>query len=367
MTVVPVSLAERSYEVRIEPGLLDRAGEALKPYAGKQPFVVVTDEHVAQAQWPRLRASLDAAGLASNAIVLPAGESTKSWSQLEALTDQLIALGVERRDHVIALGGGVIGDLVGFAASIVKRGCAFIQVPTTLLAQVDSSVGGKTAINSRAGKNLIGAFHQPALVLIDPDTLDTLPPREARAGYAEVVKYGLIDEADFFHWCEQNGRNLLSGDGAARAYAIARSVAAKAEIVSEDERETTGRRALLNLGHTFGHALEAETGFSDRLLHGEAVAAGMALAFAYSVRRGECPGQDAVRVAAHLRTIGLPASLADAGVDASGATLVAHMLHDKKMAGGTLPFLLARGIGNTYLAKDVELADVATFLDEVRG
>jgi 3-dehydroquinate synthase len=368
MTVVPVSLGERSYDVRVEPGLLERAGEMLEPYAGKRPFVIVTDENVAaQPFFWTLYHSLSAVGPAPQIIKLPAGEGTKSWPQLEALTDRLIELGIERSDHVIALGGGVIGDLVGFAASVVKRGCNFIQVPTTLLAQVDSSVGGKTAINSRAGKNLIGAFHQPSLVLIDPDTLDTLPPRETRAGYAEVVKYGLIDDAAFFEWCEANGTALLSGSGAAREYAIARSVAAKAAIVAEDERETTGRRALLNLGHTFGHALEAETGFSDRLLHGEGVAAGMALAFAYSVRRGECTGQDAGRVIAHLRAVGLPASLSDAGVDASGEALVAHMLHDKKMSRGTLPFLLARGIGRTYLAKDVDLADVAAFLDESRG
>jgi len=368
MNIVPVSLGDRSYEVRIEPGLLDRAGEALKPYAGKRPFVVVTDANVAQTQWPRLSASLTAAGLAAELIVLPAGEGTKSWTQLEALTDRLIELGVERRDHIIALGGGVIGDLVGFAASLVKRGCAFIQIPTTLLAQVDSSVGGKTAINSRAGKNLVGAFHQPALVLIDPDTLDTLPLRETRAGYAEVVKYGLIDDAIFFDWCEANGPALLAGDGAARVQAIAKSVAAKAAIVAEDERETTGRRALLNLGHTFGHALEAETGFSDRLLHGEGVAAGMALAFAYSARRGDCSPEEAARVAAHLRAVGLPASLGDAGIrNTNGGTLVGHMLHDKKMDGGTLPFLLARGIGQTYLAKDVVLSDVAAFLDESRG
>jgi 3-dehydroquinate synthase len=367
MTIIPVALGERSYEVRIEPGLLDRAGGVLKPLAGKRPFVVITDENVARTQWLRLEASLATAGLAAERIVLPAGEGTKSWGQLEALTDRLIALGVERRDHIIALGGGVIGDLVGFAAAILKRGCAFVQIPTTLLAQVDSSVGGKTAINSRAGKNLVGAFHQPSLVLIDPDTLDTLPLRETRAGYAEVVKYGLIDDMDFFGWCEGHGAALLGGDGAARVSAIAKSVAAKAGIVAEDERETSGRRALLNLGHTFGHALEAETGFSDRLLHGEAVAAGMALAFGYSARRGDCPGQDAVRVAAHLRAVGLPASLAEAGVSASGETLVGHMLHDKKMSAGTLPFLLARGIGQTYLAKDVDLADVAAYLDSVSG
>lgn len=364
MTIVPVALGARSYDVRIETGLLDRAGEALAPYATSRPFLVVTDTHVAAAQWPRLEAALRAAGLAAELVTLPAGETTKSWPHLEALTDRMIAHGIERRDHVIALGGGVIGDLVGFAAAIVKRGCNFIQIPTTLLAQVDSSVGGKTAINSRAGKNLLGAFHQPALVLIDPATLDTLGAREVRAGYAEVVKYGLIDDTAFFEWCEANGRALLAGDPEARTYAIARSVAAKAAIVAEDERETSGRRALLNLGHTFGHALEAETGFSDRLLHGEGVAAGMALAFAYSVRRGECNGQDAQRVIAHLRAAGLPASLREAGVSASGQRLVDHMLHDKKMSGGTLPFLLARGIGQTYLANDVDLADVAAFLDE---
>jgi 3-dehydroquinate synthase len=367
MTTVPVSLGERSYEVRIEPGLLERAGEILERYAGKRPFVIVTDENVAdQPSFWTLYNSLSSIGSKPQVIKLPAGEGTKSWAQLEALTDQLIEFGVERSDHVIAFGGGVIGDLVGFAASVVKRGCNFIQIPTTLLAQVDSSVGGKTAINSHAGKNLIGAFHQPALVLIDPDTLDTLPIRQTQAGYAEVVKYGLIDDPTFFAWCEARGLAWFDDDDA-RTYVIAKSVAAKAAIVSEDERETTGRRALLNLGHTFGHALEAETGFSDRLLHGEGVAAGMALAFGYSVWRGECPPEDAERVAALLRKSGLPASLSDAGIDASGETLVAHMLHDKKMAGGTLPFLLARGIGQTYLAKNVDLADVAAFLDESRG
>ncbi|MDB5686626.1 MAG: 3-dehydroquinate synthase, partial [Rhizorhabdus sp.] len=274
---------------------------------------------------------------------------------------------VERNDTIIALGGGVIGDLVGFAASVVKRGCNFVQVPTTLLSQVDSSVGGKTAINARAGKNLIGAFYQPVHVLIDPDTLDTLPPREVRAGYAEVVKYGLIDDADFFSWCEENAAALMAGDAEARSYAIARSVSAKARIVGEDERETSGRRALLNLGHTFGHALEAETGFSDRLLHGEAVAAGMALAFRFSASLDLCSTADADRVSAHLAAVGLPATLADAGVDTSGAALVAHMLHDKKMEGGRLPFLLARGIGRTFLDKKVDLAEVERFLEGERG
>lgn len=367
MRIVPVSLAERSYDVRIADGLLDKAAEELAPFAGKRPFIVVTDSHVASQQWPRLERALSAAGMAADAIILPPGEGSKSWGALEALTDALLAREVERGDHIIALGGGVIGDLVGFAAAIVKRGCHFIQIPTTLLAQVDSSVGGKTAINTRAGKNLVGAFYQPALVLIDPTTLDTLGPREVRAGYAEVVKYGLIDNPDFFDWCERDGGKLLGGDSDARAHAIAVSVAAKAAIVAEDERETSGRRALLNLGHTFGHALEAETGFSDRLLHGEAVAAGMALAFRFSAAEGLCTAEDAARVTAHLRGSALPTDLAGAGVDASGATLVAHMLHDKKRAGCTLPFLLARGIGQTYLDKSVDLKAVERFLDAERS
>jgi 3-dehydroquinate synthase len=364
MRVINVALGERSYDVLIEDGILDRAGAHLARFATGRPFTVITDETVAQAQWPRLKAALDKADIAAEAIILPAGESTKSWGQLEALLDQLLLREVERSDHIIALGGGVIGDLVGFAASILKRGCNFIQIPTTLLSQVDSSVGGKTAINARAGKNMVGAFHQPSLVLIDPTVLDTLDPREVRAGYAEVVKYGLIDNAAFFDWCERDGGRLLAGDSDARAHAIGASVAAKAAIVGEDERETSGRRALLNLGHTFGHALEAETGFSSVLLHGEGVAAGMALAFRFSAARGLCSAEDAARVTQHLRDAGLPYNLESARVSASGATLVAHMLHDKKRTGGTLPFLLARGIGQTYLAKDVDLAEVERFLDE---
>ncbi|MBA17450.1 MAG: 3-dehydroquinate synthase [Sphingomonas sp.] len=362
MTIVPVALGARSYDIRIEAGLLARAGEILAPFSRGRTMAIVSDENV-RPHLAMLQASMEKAGIASEAIILPPGEATKSWAQLEALTDRLLDLGIERGDHVIALGGGVIGDLVGFATSILKRGCGFIQIPTTLLAQVDSSVGGKTAINSRAGKNLIGAFHQPAMVLIDPQVLDTLGARELRAGYAEVVKYGLIDDPEFFAWCERNGAALLAGDPAAREYAIARSVTAKARIVAEDERETTGKRALLNLGHTFGHALEAETGFSDKLLHGEGVAAGMALAFGFSVAQGLCPAADADRVAAHLRDTGLPHDLASAGIAAGGETLVAHMLHDKKMDAGTLPFLLARGIGQSYLDKTVSLNDVAAFLD----
>ncbi|TPG14624.1 3-dehydroquinate synthase [Sphingomonas oligophenolica] len=365
MTTMIVELGARAYPILIEPGLLARAGDAIAPLARGRRVAIVCDENVA-AHLTTLRASLDAAGVASEVLVLPPGEATKSWSQLQAVCDFLLDLGIERTDHVIALGGGVIGDLVGFGAAILKRGCRFIQIPTTLLAQVDSSVGGKTAINTRAGKNLIGAFHQPVLVLIDPTVLDTLPARELRAGYAEVVKYGLIDDPEFFVWCEANGAALLAGELAARTVAIGHAVAAKARIVAADEHETTGQRALLNLGHTFGHALEAEAHYSGRLIHGEAVAAGCALAFAYSARVGLCTQADADRVAAHWRATGLPDSLAASGIAASGARLVDHMRHDKKMAAGTLPFLLARGIGRTFLDKTVDLADVEAFLDDQR-
>lgn len=366
MTEVAVALGQRSYPVLVEGGLLDRASEHLASRARGNRIVVITDENVAAAQLERLRAGLLAAGIECIAVVLPAGEGTKSWQGLSSLVDRLLELGVERSDHIVALGGGVIGDLVGFAAAVLKRGCPFIQIPTTLLSQVDSSVGGKTAINTAAGKNLVGAFHQPSLVLIDPTSLDTLPAREVRAGYAEVVKYGLIADAAFFAWCEERGKALLDGDPAARARAIEVSVRAKAAIVAEDEFEKTGRRALLNLGHTFGHALEAETGYSDRLLHGEAVAAGMALAFRFSAAQGLCDHADAERVTSHLRASGLPATLREAGVDADGQTLVAHMLHDKKMSGGNLPFVLAHGIGAAYLDKQVDLAEVAAFLETER-
>lgn len=363
MPVINVALGERSYDVIIEKGAFSHPADHLASLARASRLVVVTDENVAAAQLEKISSGLMQAGIGIEPIILPAGEGTKSWKYLAELVDHMLRLGVERSDHVIALGGGVIGDLVGFATSILKRGCKFIQLPTTLLAQVDSSVGGKTAINTPEGKNLVGSFHQPSLVLIDPDTLDTLPAREVRAGYAEVVKYGLIDDAEFFRWCMTNGEKLLAGDDEARLTAIQKSVSAKAAIVADDERETSGRRALLNLGHTFGHALEAETGYSDKLHHGEAVAAGMALAFRYSAHLGICPAEDAMMVETHLAGVGLPNGLAAAGVKASGEALVAHMLHDKKMTAGKLPFLLARGIGQTFLAKDVDLDDVAAFLN----
>ncbi len=361
MTVIRVETG-RAYDVVIERGLLGRSAERLAPLARNGRVVVVADAAVVDPHLGILDASLAAAGLRVERIAIPSGEGSKNWRQLEALCGRLLALEIERGEPVVALGGGVIGDLTGFAASIVKRGCKFVQIPTTLLAQVDSSVGGKTAINTAAGKNLIGAFYQPEIVLIDPDVLDTLPARELCAGYAEVVKYGLIDDTPFFAWCEANGAALLAGDTDARVHAIATSVAAKARIVAADERETTGTRALLNLGHTFGHALEAETGFSDRLLHGEGVAAGMALAFRFSVARGLCDAADSDRVAAHLAEVGLPTGARPA-TNANGATLAAHMAHDKKRESGDVPLLLARGIGQTFLAKGIDLADVAAFLD----
>jgi 3-dehydroquinate synthase len=313
-----------AYDVVIEPGILSRGAEILAPFAGNGRIVVIADANVVDPHLDRIEAALP---VRVERIVIPSGEASKSWRQLEALCDRLLELEIERGEAIVALGGGVIGDLTGFAAAIVKRGCRFVQVPTTLLAQVDSSVGGKTAINTAAGKNMIGAFHQPDLVVIDPDVLDTLGAREVRAGYAEVVKYGLIDDPAFFDWCEANAAALLSGDAAARTHAIAKSVAAKARIV-----------------------------------HGEAVAAGMAIAMRYSVAKGLCPVEDSTRVDAHLAAVGLPIG-ARGIVNATGATLAAHMAHDKKKAGGTVPFLLSRGIGKAFLAKDVSLAEVAAFLD----
>ncbi|MBS0477475.1 MAG: 3-dehydroquinate synthase [Proteobacteria bacterium] len=363
MAVIPVALADAPYEVRVGTGLLATLVEQCRGKLRKRRVPIVTDAHVHAAWGAVIENALHEGGHEATWRVLPPGESTKSWDQLAATLDWLLAEEVERGDHVIALGGGVIGDLTGFAAAVLKRGCHFIQLPTTLLAQVDSSVGGKTAINTAAGKNLVGAFHQPSLVLADLAVLDTLPRRELLAGYAEVVKYGLIGDADFFAWCDANARAMLNGDPALREYAVAHSVAAKARIVIEDERETRDRRALLNLGHTFGHALEAQTGFSDRLLHGEAVALGMVLAARYSARRGLIPAASADHVARHLREVGMAANLSALGLNCDGATLVRHMLHDKKMDAGTLPFILLRAIGEAFVAKDVALDDVAHFLD----
>ena len=363
MRTIEVELAGRPYEVRVGPGLLERLGAECAGMLRKATVPVITDAHVASLYRGKVDAALNAVGKEARWLVLPAGEQTKSWAHLAHVIDFLLAEGVDRNDRIVALGGGVIGDLTGFAAAILKRGCGFVQVPTTLLAQVDSSVGGKTAINVPMGKNLVGAFHQPALVLADTNVLSTLPPRELRAGYAEVVKYGLIDDVDFFDWCEQHGPALLDGDADARIEAVSRSVAAKARVVAADERETTGTRALLNLGHTFGHALEAETGYSSDLLHGEAVAIGMVLAARYSVQLGLMEQLEADRIAAHFKACDMKAEVSELGLECGGQKLADHMLHDKKMDAGTLPFLLMRGIGQTFLARDVEIGDVADFLD----
>ncbi len=367
MQSVNVALDNRSYDIKLGAGLLRDVARLLGPYCRAGKIIIVTDEHVALAIGDRIKTALQSSGVAVSMIILPPGEGTKDWSILARLCDSLLDLGIERSHHIVALGGGVIGDLVGFAASILKRGCHFIQIPTSLLAQVDSSVGGKTAINTKAGKNLVGSFHQPSLVLIDPEVLDSLPEREMRAGYAEIVKYGLLGDFAFFEWCEQNGSAVLRGDRDAQLYAIETSVRAKATIVAADELELNDKRALLNLGHTFGHALEADTGFSDRLLHGEAVAAGMALAFRFAADQGHCARQDAARVKAHIEAVGLPYDLSTAGVKADGETLLGHMMHDKKMSAGVLPFILPRAIGDAYVDKTVARTDVIAFLDRERS
>ena len=361
MTIVPVELGARRYEIVIEHGLLERAGELLAPYARGGRLVVATDENVWAAQGGRLVLGLGR--IEAVPVVLPPGEASKSWDGLAALVDRLLELGAGRGDHIVAFGGGVIGDLAGFAAAIVKRGCGFVQVPTSLLAQVDSSVGGKTGINAAAGKNLVGAFHQPAAVLVDPACLATLDPRQLRSGYAEIVKYALIEDPALFDWLESRHTAVLEGDGEDTEAAIAASVAGKARIVAEDERETRGRRALLNLGHTFGHALEAEAGFSDRLLHGEAVAIGMALAFDLSVERDLCAPADAARVRAHLAAAGLPATLGEVGLAARGRALLGRMRLDKKNEGGDLVLILARGIGRAFVDRSVPPDEIEAFLD----
>jgi 3-dehydroquinate synthase len=361
METIHVALGERSYDILIGYGLLDRAAEHLGPLARDGRLLVVSDETVWSTLGGRFRAALG--DIAPVPILVPAGEASKSWAGLQIVVDALLARGVERSDHIVAFGGGVVGDLAGFAAAIVNRGCGFVQVPTSLLAQVDSSVGGKTAINVAAGKNLVGAFHQPSLVLVDPSLLDPLDPREVRAGYAEIVKYALIEDAALFGWLEENGAKILAGDPAARTQAIAAAVAGKARIVEQDERETSGRRALLNLGHTFGHALEAETGYSSRLLHGEAVALGCALAFAFSAERGLCSAADAQRVRAHFQSVGLPTALAELRLQGQGEQLAAHMQHDKKRSGGRTAFILVRGIGEAFVDESIELSEVAAFLD----
>lgn len=350
-----VALGERSYPIHIGAHLLDVAGELLAPLIPLGRVVIVTDVNLAATPHPaRLEAALARAGIRHRCIVLPAGEGAKSWPVLERLLDDLLAQGAERRLVLLALGGGVIGDLVGFAAAILLRGVDYLQIPTTLLAQVDSAVGGKTGINTRHGKNLVGAFHQPKAVLIDTSVLDDLPRRELRAGYAEVAKYGFIKDAGFFAWLEEHGGAVLGGDHAARAHAIRRSLEVKAAVVAADERETTGERALLNFGHTFAHAYEALLGYSGEILHGEAVGIGMVKAFALSVRLGLCPEADLVRARAHLAGLKLPVRLADVTRSSlSPDELLAAMRHDKKVEHGRLRFVLARRIGEAFTGAEV--------------
>ncbi|MGR3803918.1 3-dehydroquinate synthase [Marinibacterium profundimaris] len=363
-TSVHVPLEGRAYDVRIGPGLLPRAGDLIAPLLHRPRVAILTDDTVAGLHLDPLRAGLSGAGIDSVALTLPAGESTKSWHYLTQTVDWMLSEKIERRDILIALGGGVIGDLGGFAAAVLRRGIRFVQVPTSLLAQVDSSVGGKTGINTSHGKNLVGAFHQPALVLADTDVLATLAPRDFLAGYGEVVKYGMLGDAGFFAWLERNGPALAAGDPAARVEAVARSVQMKADIVVRDETEQ-GDRALLNLGHTFGHALEAATGYSGRLLHGEGVAIGCALAFELSARLGLCPQEDPSRVRAHLKAMGMTTDLSDIPGDLPDADgLLELMGQDKKVIDGKLRFILARGIGDAFVTSDVPRDTVRGLLQD---
>jgi 3-dehydroquinate synthase len=361
--VVRVALDARGYDIAIGRGLLAGLGERIKTLRPGARVAIVTDENVAKIHLGAAEAALKSCGIDSARIVVTAGENSKGYPTFENVCEAIIAARVERNDLVVALGGGVIGDLAGFAAACVRRGLDFVQVPTTLLAQVDSSVGGKTGINSRQGKNLIGAFHQPVLVIADTALLDTLPKREFRAGYAEVAKYGLLGDAAFFAWLEKNWQDVFAG-GTAREHAIAVCCRGKAGIVARDERET-GERALLNLGHTFGHALEAGCGFSDQLLHGEAVALGITLAFEFSAKRGLIAAKEAARAKAHLAAVGLPAHLKDVPGGTPGADALMDLIaQDKKVRRGTLTFILVRGIGQAFIENKVDATEVRTFLTE---
>lgn len=360
---VHVSLGDRSYDILIGSGLIARAGQEIAARLPGIRAAVVTDENLAKLHLPSLLSALEAAGINATPVVVAAGEKSKGFATLETVTNDILKARLERGDAVIALGGGVIGDLAGFVAGIVRRGMNFIQIPTSLLAQVDSSVGGKTGINTAYGKNLVGVFNQPQLVLADTDILDTLSKREFAAGYAEVAKYGLIDQPEFFTWLENNWQDVFAG-GAARQQAIATSCRAKAAVVARDERET-GDRALLNLGHTFGHALETATNYdSSRLVHGEAVAIGMVLAHQFSARLGLISEDIAARVEAHLKAVGLPVSMKEIAGLPSAEVLMSYIAQDKKVSRGSLTFILTRGLGQSFIAKDVNAADVEAFLQE---
>lgn len=359
-----VDLGDRSYDILVGEDLLDRAGEIMRPLLSRQNAVIISDSNVAPLYLSRLQTSLENAEISQSAIVLPAGEATKDFAHLEELTSKLLSTPVERKTMLIALGGGVIGDITGFAAAITLRGMGFIQIPTTLLAQVDSSVGGKTGINTPQGKNLVGAFHQPRLVLADISTLNTLPRREFLAGYAEVAKYGLLGNFEFFSWLEDQGRKICDGDPETIRHAVLTSCQDKALIVAEDEREA-GKRALLNLGHTFGHSLEAQVGYGGKLLHGEAVAIGMDMAFELSHRIGLCSGQDRDRARRHLQAVGLKVVLEGLADDTWTAdALLAHMQNDKKTEDGKLTFILARAIGDSFVTNDVDPGAVRGVLED---
>jgi 3-dehydroquinate synthase len=349
-----VDLSGRSYDILIGEGLIASTGDLLQPVLPQPRVVIISDEQVAPLYLNSLQASLEDAGIRQDAIILPSGEATKNISYLGELTDRILDLQIDRQTTLVALGGGVIGDITGFAAAILLRGLPFVQIPTTMLAQVDSSVGGKTAINTRHGKNLIGAFYQPRLVIADIDTLDTLSEREFLAGYAETVTYGFLGDASFFYWLEENGAAVCAGDKTARRHAVRRSCEMKAEFVAADELEND-RRALLNLGHTYGHALEAESSFDGQLLHGEAVAIGMAMAFDLSVTLGLCPAEDALRARRHLASHNLPTQPRNmATSEQTPETLMAHMYHDKKTVSGRLTLILLRGLGEAFIAHDID-------------
>jgi 3-dehydroquinate synthase len=361
---VHVELAGRGYDVHVGTGVLAMAGRYLSPILRQPRVVTVTDETVARLQLAAVTGGLDQAGISHDTIVVPPGEGSKGFTQLERLVDRLLELRVERDTTILALGGGVIGDLAGFAASIVLRGLDLVQLPTTLLAQVDSAVGGKTGINTRHGKNLVGSFHQPRMVLADIGALDSLARRELLSGYAEVVKYGLIGDPAFFAWLEAHGTDLIDGDAGLRRHAVGQSCRAKAAAVAADEREA-GQRQLLNLGHTFGHALEVETGFGDELLHGEAVAIGSVMAFGLSARLGLCRPRDADRVRRHLAAVGLPTALDNLGGRAwDPHRLVEHMAQDKKVRGGRIVLVLTRGIGRAFVTDAVAVDDLVGTIEE---
>ncbi len=361
--MVDVALAARSYEIVIGRGVLSSLGDRIARMRPGAKAAIVTDETVARHHLAAAQSALARADVAFSSVVVPPGENSKKIAGFETVCEALIEARIDRGDVVIALGGGVIGDLAGFAAATVRRGIDFIQVPTSLLAQVDSSIGGKTAINSRGGKNLIGAFHQPVLVLADTALLDTLPQRQLRNGYTELVKHGFICDAEFFSWLDNNWREVFSG-GPARDRAVARSCRIKADVVARDEREN-GDRKLLNLGHTFGHALEADAGFSGRLLHGEAIAIGIALAFSYSAARGLMPTQEMQRAIAHLDAVGLPTRISQIPGEAPTVDrLMAQIAQDKKVKRGRLTFILSRGIGKAFVEPDVDPADIRGFLEE---